>query len=336
MQKDQDKQGIPGMQLTVADIQRAMLDASCDCIHVLTPDGVLLAMSEAGCVAFQISQAQVRGTAWVPLLPAATHEAAHEALASAAAGLCARFAGYSDAHGKIIHWDNVLTPTLDRQGRVHSIVCVSRDVTEQVLLQQELNQALVREQLLTGERLHRIKNLFTVADAVVMMADREARSTGALDRLGKLAADKLRALSRVYTLVLDSEGAKAVDMAAFVGSVLQPFGSQCRFSGTAEHVPGPLANLLALLLHELATNSVKHGALSIAEGGVDIRWASQEGWLNLDWVEKGGPAISAPPVRYGYGCELIDELAIVAGGRIERNWSAQGLRVALRLSLAGK
>ena len=230
----------------------------------------------------------------------------------------------------------MLTPTLDQQGRVHSIVCVSRDVTEQVLLQRKLNQALVREQLLTGERLHRIKNLFTVADAVVMMADREARNTGALECLGKIATDKLRALSRVYTQVLDAEGAMAVEMTAFIGSVLQPFGDQCRFSGADEHVPGPLANLLALLLHELATNSVKHGALSVVEGAIDIRWASHEGWLSLVWSEKGGPSIAAPPTRYGYGCELIDELAIVAGGRIEREWRSDGLRVVLKLALAGK
>ncbi|WP_083457006.1 PAS domain-containing protein [Pseudomonas sp. CMR5c] len=336
MKKESGKRDTPGMELTAANIQRAMLDATPDCIKVLTPGGVLLAMSEAGCVAFQIPQTQVKGTAWVPLLPASTHGAALDALALAAAGICARFTGYSDAHGKIIHWDNLLTPTLDQQGRVHSIVCVSRDITPQVLLQRELNQALVREQLLTSERLHRIKNLFTVADAVVMMADREARSTGILDRLGKIAADKLRALSRVYTQILDAEGGTAMEMTAFIGSVLQPFGARCRFSGTLEHVPGTLANLLALLLHELATNSVKHGALSVVEGEIDIRWASHEGWLSLDWHEQGGPAILAPPLRHGYGCELIDELAIVAGGAIERHWCPEGLRVALKLALAGK
>ncbi|MBC2658811.1 PAS domain-containing protein [Pseudomonas sp. MSSRFD41] len=324
------------MESTVVDIQRAMLDATPDCIKVLTPDGLLLAMSEAGCAAFQIPRAQVKGTAWIPLLPASTHGAALDALALAGRGICARFTGYSDAHGKIIHWDNLLTPTLDLQGQVHNIICVSRDVTEQVLLQRELNQALARERLLTGERLHRIKNLFTVADAVVMMADREARSTGVLDRLGKIAAEKLRALSRVYTQVLDAEDAKTIEMTAFIGAVLQPFGGQCRFGGTFEHVPGVLANLLALLLHELATNSVKHGALSVVEGEVDIRWASHEGWLRLDWHEQGGPVILAPPARDGYGCELINELAVVAGGTIERDWRPDGLRVVLKLSVAGK
>lgn len=336
MKKYHGEPGDPGIEPSIVDIQRAMLDATPDCIKVLTPEGVLLAMSESGCMALQIPQSQVKGMLWVPLLPLSTHGAANEALALALTGVCARFSGYSDAHGKVIYWDNLLTPTLDQQGRVHSIVCVSRDVTEQVSLQRELNQALVREQLLTGERLHRIKNLFTVVDAVLMMADREARASDTLERLGKIAADKLRALSRVYTRVLDAEDSTDVEMAVLIDSVLQPFGAQCRFSGTAEHVPGALANLLALLLHELATNSVKHGALSIAEGEVDIRWASHDGLLNLDWTETGGPAIAAPPARYGYGCELIDELAIVARGAIERDWHPDGLRVGLRLSLAGQ
>ncbi|AZC27067.1 sensor histidine kinase [Pseudomonas sessilinigenes] len=315
----------------VFDLQRAMLDATPDCIKVLAPDGTLLAMNASGCVALDIAPSKVKGSAWVPLLPPSIHSAAYDALALAATGLSARFAGYSDACGKVIYWDNLLTPTIDPAGRVHTIVCVSRDVTEQVLLQKELDQSLAREQLLSGEMVHRIKNLFTVAAAVILMADREARASGTTEPLAKIAAGKLRALSRAYSTVLAADDVAHVEMEAFMVSVLHPFGAQCRFSGTKNLVPGPLANVLALLLHELATNSVKHGALSVAEGEVELRWSVNDGWLAIRWLESGGPVIAEPPARYGYGSGLIDQLAGSVGGTLQRDWHRRGLQVELRV-----
>ncbi|MBC2656979.1 hypothetical protein H7A76_16190 [Pseudomonas sp. MSSRFD41] len=70
-----------------------------------------------------------------------------------------------------------------------------------------------------------------------------------------------------------------------------------------------MANWLALFLHELflhelLTNSVKHGALSLPEGQVRISWSTTDAKLDIDWQEGGGPAIAAPPARYGYGTEM--------------------------------
>lgn len=317
----------------VFDAQRAMLDVTPDCIKVLTPDGLLLAMSGAGCVALGIPEARVRGTAWIPLLPPGIHAAASDALALAATGTSARFAGYSDAAGRTVHWDNLLTPVVDSAGQLQSIVCVSRDVTEQVLMQRQLGQLLAREQLLSGEMVHRIKNLFTVASAVMMMADREARAGGNTDQLATIAAGKFKALSRVYDRVLAVDDGGQVELNSFMGSVLFPFESQCHFSGPRHLVPGQLANLLALFLHELVTNSVKHGALSLPEGQVRISWSTTDAKLAIDWQESGGPAIASPPARYGYGSEMIDQLASSAGGAVDRTWHSQGLQVALRLAL---
>ncbi|MCU7647063.1 sensor histidine kinase [Pseudomonas piscis] len=323
----------PGGLPPVFDAQRAMLDATPDCIKVLTPGGMLLAMGEAGCVALGIPQAQVKGTAWIPLLPPGIQAAASDALAQAATGISARFVGYSDAAGRTVHWDNLLTPVVDSASQVQSIVCVSRDVTEQVLMQRQLDQLLAREQLLSGEMVHRIKNLFTVASAVMMMADREARAGGSTDLLATIAAGKFKALSRVYDRVLAVDDVGQVELHSFVGSVLFPFGSQCHFSGSRHLVPGRLANLLALFLHELVTNSVKHGSLSLPEGQVRISWSTADAKLDIDWQESAGPPIAAPPARYGYGSEMIDQLAGSAGGVVERTWRSQGLQVALRIPL---
>ncbi|MGZ0703352.1 sensor histidine kinase [Pseudomonas sp. L5B5] len=338
MEKDDNEAGSPAgpareEQPPVFDAQRAMLNATPDCIKVLTPEGILLAMSEAGCIALGIAEDQVRGTSWIPLLPPATHAAARDALAVAATGETARFAGYSDGCGHTVHWDNLLTPAVDPAGRVHSIVCVSRDVTEQVLLQRKLDQLLASEQLLSGEMVHRIKNLFTVASAVMMMADREARACGTADQLAVIAASKFKALARVYDRVLAADDVSSVEICTFMDSVLYPFGAQCHFSGDRHLVPGQLANLLALFLHELATNSVKHGALSVPEGQVRINWSTQDERLAIEWQESDGPAIVAPPARRGYGTEMIDQLAGAARGTIKRTWHPHGLQVLLAIPL---
>ncbi|WP_409299978.1 PAS domain-containing protein [Pseudomonas sp. KCJK8993] len=338
MRKDDNQTGDSGLlaaagQPPAFDMQRAMLDATCDCIKVLTPEGVLLAMSAAGCLALGIAQPQVEGTAWIPLLPPAVQAAARQALAKAARGQTARFAGHSQATGQLTHWDNLLTPVVDRDGRICSIVCVSRDVTEQVSLQRELDQALEREKLLSAEMVHRIKNLFTVAAAVMLMADRESRASGSTEQLARIAASKLQALSRAYSTVMEAGDVVNVEMEGFMKSVLQPFGGQCQFSGARHCVPGPLANLLALFLHELATNSVKHGALSVPQGHIKISWVLGDGALGIAWQEQGGPLICAPPARHGYGTKLIDQLAASAGGLIDRDWHRHGLQVGLRLPL---
>ena len=119
-------------------------------------------------------------------------------------------------------------------------------------------------------------------------------------------------------------------------SVLQPFGGQCQFSGARHCVPGPLANLLALFLHELATNSVKHGALSVPQGHIKISWVLSDRTLGIAWQEQGGPPICAPPARHGYGTKLIDQLAASAGGLIDRDWHRHGLQVGLRVPLRGQ
>lgn len=320
-------------QPAVFNAQRAMLDATSDCIKVLSPDGLLLAMNEAGRVALGIAPAQVRGVPWIPLLPASVQAAACEALALALTGVTARFAGHSEASGQVVHWDNLMTPVVGPSGQVFSVVCVSRDVSELVLLQHKLDRLLLREQLLSGEMLHRIKNLFTVSAAVMMMADREARASGKADQLAMIAEGKLKALSRVYDKVLATDDLSSVQMRSLVKAVLLPFGNQCRFSGARHLIPEALANLLALVLHELATNSVKHGSLSVPQGQVHISWKTAEGRLALKWLESAGPRIIAPPDRCGYGTQMIDQLASTVGGVVDRRWHAHGLHVELQVPL---
>ena len=90
---------------------------------------------------------------------------------------------------------------------------------------------------------------------------------------------------------------------------------------------------LALLLHELATNAVKYGALSSSAGAVAIECSEDDGRFAVTWTERGGPPVEGPVDREGFRAQLIratikDQL----GGEISRDWNPEGLTI--RLSIA--
>jgi PAS domain S-box-containing protein len=143
----------------LSDLQKAMLDATPDCIKVVSVDGNLLTMNRAGCVALNMPEDSGFGMPWLSLLPEDVQPAGMDALCRAAAGQTARFTGKSHSPSGTIYWDNLLTPLVDDRGLVLSILCVSRDVTEKTLLERKLEEAVDREKLLAREMRHRIKNL---------------------------------------------------------------------------------------------------------------------------------------------------------------------------------
>ena len=104
-----------------------------DCIKVLRADGTLLHMNRPGCVALGIPEDETEfGMPWLDLLPADFRRQGLRALNTAANGNRARFAGASHAAGALRHWDNVLTPIAEDDGRIREILCLSRDVTGEV------------------------------------------------------------------------------------------------------------------------------------------------------------------------------------------------------------
>jgi two-component sensor histidine kinase len=90
---------------------------------------------------------------------------------------------------------------------------------------------------------------------------------------------------------------------------------------------------LALIIHELATNSAKYGSLSVASGALDVSCNGQDDEVVIMWTERGGPAISAPATLAGFGSKLIHRrMAAQLGGSIDFDWSAEGVVATLRMS----
>lgn len=320
----------------LSDLQKTMLDATPDCIKVLSVDGKLLTMNKAGCIALGVSETSEFGMPWLPLLPEAVRSLGLAALHKAAAGHAARFPGQSESPQGTKFWDNLLTPVIARNGQVLSILCVSRDVTETTLLDRDLKQAISREKLLTREMQHRIKNLFAVVSGLILISEREAAGDNAPEAATKILREKISALSRASDAAfsdteVDDGDPSRVDLDFLINSVLRPYGNRCCASGDAVSIHRSNVTTLALFLHELATNSVKYGALSTDGGRVQVTWATHGHELSLTWAENGGPPIAAPPSKRGFGSEMVERIAHSVGGGISRNWQDGGLVAELRL-----
>lgn len=318
----------------LSELQKAMLDATPDCIKIVSVDGKLLTMNRAGCLALNVPENSEFGMPWLPLLPEDVHPAGMEALRKAAAGRTARFPGKSISPHGTIYWDNLLTPLADASGEVLSILCVSRDVTEKTLLDKQLEEAADREKLLVREMRHRIKNLFSVVSGLISLAQREAASANASGDATRILREKLGALSRASDAVFARENggerdADPADIGAVVASVLQPYGDRCTAIGSPASIRQDAVTTFALFLHELATNAVKYGALSKEGGNVTVRWMISDDALHFTWIETGGPQIPARPERRGFGTEMVDRVVRSAGGAVSRTWRAEGLVVDL-------
>lgn len=318
----------------LSNIQKTMLDATPDCIKVVSVDGRLLMMNRAGCLALNVPETSEFGMPWLPLLPEEVHSAGAEALRRAVAGRAAHFEGKSVSPTGTIYWDNLLTPLVDASGHVLSILCVSRDVTRKTLLESELAEAVDREKLLAREMRHRIKNLFAIVGGLISISTKEASSSDGAQSAIEIFREKLGALSRASDAVFTQEyggggDAGLVDVDAVVTSVLRPYGGRCVAMGDTAWVRRDTITTYALFLHELATNSVKYGALSESDGDVAVRWTVDGNSLDFAWIETGGPQIPSTPKRQGFGTEMVDRIVRSTGGSIKRTWRKEGLAVEL-------
>ena len=199
-------------------------------------------------------------------------------------------------------------------------------------------QAEEGHELLAGEMSHRVKNLLAIAAG---LAEITCRSTETTSDMARELMQRLTALGRAHDLVRPLPGGQG--QAALLGDLLSvllapyddlgAFSGRIRVSVERTGVGEAAATSLALVLHELATNSLKYGALSAKAGTLDVASTCQGGDIKLIWMEQGGPAVPAPPERVGYGSKLVDRsMTRQLGGSIAYDWSEGGLTATLQIS----
>lgn len=199
-------------------------------------------------------------------------------------------------------------------------------------------QAEEGHELLAGEMSHRVKNLLAIATGLTHIT---SRSTSNTEEMARELTQRLTALGRAHDLVrpLPGEQGSAALLGDLLSVLLAPYDDLGAFSGRIRvavermGVGEAAATSLALVIHELATNSLKYGALSSGTGTLDVTTATAaDGLLELIWMERGGPEVKAPPEPNGFGSKLVHRsVSKQLGGAIEYDWATDGLIVTLRL-----
>ncbi|UZK66469.1 sensor histidine kinase [Sphingomonas sp. M1-B02] len=198
-------------------------------------------------------------------------------------------------------------------------------------------QAEEGHELLAGEMSHRVKNLLAVAGSLTQLSSRTAHT---ITDMTKELTQRLSALDRAHDLVrpIPGEQGKAALLGDLITVLLAPYDESAAFSGRIRvavprmGVGEKTASTLAMVFHELATNSVKHGALSSTDGMLDVSAKLDDDCLQLVWAETGGPEVVGPPQHRGFGREMIERtVETQLRGKLRYDWQGSGLVATLSI-----
>ncbi len=213
-----------------------------------------------------------------------------------------------------------------------SMVGVSQDITERRLAED-------RQALLLHELNHRVKNTLATVQSIASLTRRSGDNTD--PAAWNAFMDRLHGMAKTHDLLTATQwqGALLEDV---LKNELEPYQDGIR---QRIRLRGPRINLqpgavlaLGLAVHELATNAVKYGSLSAAEGKVHVMWAVTSGSgqpaLLVEWVESGGPPVNKPE-RQGFGSKLIQRgLAQQLGGEIKLDFAPAGVRCVITFPIS--
>lgn len=199
----------------------------------------------------------------------------------------------------------------------------------------EARRSNERMSLLTRELTHRVKNLLAVVQSISSRSLVDGRP---LEEARDIFSRRLHALARAHTHLVDSSW-RGVKIHELVDEELQAFGGQVSTGGPHISLNAGSAQTFVLIIHELATNASKYGALSVPSGHVAIKWRTQEingqEMLVFSWKETGGPEVSEP-TRRGFGQSLLRQsLAHGAPQPPQVEFNPNGLRYTFEVPLSG-
>jgi len=224
-------------------------------------------------------------------------------------------------------------PIVGFDGSLAGAVLIFRDVTER-------RRTAQRQSMLVGELNHRVKNALAIVQSLVQASLRQATSRPA-QAMAQTLAERLQALHRAHDLLLESQWSGA-SLKAMVERELDPYrregGPKIMIKGSDVLLPPQCTSILAMTLHELATNAVKYGALSHNNGQLGISWKTSRGnRLLLTWEERG-TLIHVPARRSsnggGFGMQLIDKgIRHNLGGDTKVEFRPTGLYVEMNVPL---
>ena len=225
------------------------------------------------------------------------------------------------AGAKPNHYLSVVEPERDADGDVVGVVAVVFDITDR-------KQAEEHIRLLLSEVNHRSKNMLSVVSAI-------ARQTKAptQEEFAHRFSDRIQALAASHDLLAKSEW-QSISVSELVRAQLAHFedliGRRILLDGPSLMLSVAGAQCIGMVVHELATNAAKHGALSNQEGAVEVTWCREDDKrFAIKWMERGGPPV-VPPPHSGYGSTVIKSMAeLNLDGEVHLDFAPSGLRWSL-------
>jgi PAS domain S-box-containing protein len=229
--------------------------------------------------------------------------------------------------GKRLDWEINSTLTLDPGGKPVGLHAIARDITER-------RRAEERQRLLVNELNHRVKNTLALVQGLAMQSFRDGRE---MAEARDAFQNRLASLAAAHDL-LTRESWEGATLGDIVSQALGLYnGKEARISweGPPVRLDPKAAVSLVMALHELCTNATKYGALSSPEGRVALRWQVSGDELAIEWRERGGPPVAAPPARRGFGLRMIERaLAADLSGAARLEFEPEGLVCRIETSLA--
>jgi two-component sensor histidine kinase len=205
-----------------------------------------------------------------------------------------------------------------------------------------LSKALVEQETIAKEMSHRVKNVFSVVDSLIHLGGNRARTS---DEVVKALSGRVRALAVAHGMIRrtftdDSTIVRATEIGDLARAIMRPYevdpqdASRLVVSGPEAALGEHATNGIALVLHELATNAAKYGALTRESGSVEITWTVDATDLMLNWKERGGPIVSGVPLSTGFGSQLMRATVEQAlSGTLRHVWALEGVEVAMKIPL---
>jgi len=198
------------------------------------------------------------------------------------------------------------------------------------------HRATERQKLIVGEMQHRLKNLFA---AVLSIASQTSHGDITTGEFLKAFEGRVLALANAHDLLTRDESA---DLAELTRRIVAPFGGNesIEITGQPFKVAPSAVVPFSLVLHELATNAAKYGALSSSEGRARVSWKSYRGEngerrFKFKWEERGGPLVS-PPLRSGFGTLLMKRAFADVEGQSRLVHAPEGLRFRIDAPMSGR
>ncbi|MHC2333727.1 PAS domain S-box protein [Bradyrhizobium sp. USDA 4454] len=209
-----------------------------------------------------------------------------------------------------------VSPVKDAHGNIVGASKIARDITEQKRAQEQIG-------ILAREAEHRSKNILSNVQAIINLSQSDTS-----EGLKEVISGRIQAMANVHSLFVETRWIGA-ELSAIAKQELAPYldehGTRVRMDGLQTMLEPTAAQAIAVVLHELATNASKYGALSNAKGHVKLTWSrSKDGQLSLRWTELDGPSVNAPQ-RKGFGSRLIEGTINPLGGKVLFDWRAEGL-----------